>query len=340
MKPDSTNSRAAEITAALTPAYTNASRLKIAKAEAKKLTKPFPEKDVEIRSTDGAIFIPHIFLSQRLNEVFGPGAWSLICREHYFEEDSQMLYAEHILIIRGCFVGEAVGEHKFNPLNGEKYGDALESSAAEALRRICGKRLSCGNQLWQPVFCQTWQNKFAETFQADVYEHGENRKVLRWRKKGSIGTVEELSETPLPASVKYTATEDDRHVMLQCLSILGNPNVLRWAISQNILKVNQTLDDWPLEQVALGERAVRALQTKIEADITPQKTRTGKWQDCEIPFGGMKGQKLGTLKPDDIAGYWTGMEGVKKTFHPDFVQALNAAAKHLNLTKLKTHRKK
>jgi hypothetical protein len=35
MKPESSDTRAAEITSALTPAYQNASRLKITKAEAK-----------------------------------------------------------------------------------------------------------------------------------------------------------------------------------------------------------------------------------------------------------------------------------------------------------------
>ena len=93
MKTDSNNNRAQEISAALTPAYTNASKLKISKAEIKKLTKPFPQEQIEIRP-DGAIFLPHIYLSQRLNEVFSPGGWSLICREHYHEEESGEVQAE------------------------------------------------------------------------------------------------------------------------------------------------------------------------------------------------------------------------------------------------------
>jgi hypothetical protein len=342
MKTES-NSRAQEVAASLMPAYQKASRLRITKSEAKKLTKPFPDKDVEIRPDNGALYLPHILLSQRLNETFSPGSWALICRAHEYIEDAQMIRAEHILLIKGCFVGEAVGEHKFNSLAGEKYGDGLEATAAEALRRICGKRLSCGNQLWQPVYCSTWQTKFAETFQADVYERGENRKVLRWRKKGSVGTVEALSETPLPAAVKWTATDDDRFVMLQCLSTVGKANVLKFAIAEGILKEGQTLEDWPLDQVPNGERGIRALETRIAAKFAPQPVKI-EWQDALVPFGSMKGKRLGEVEKSVLAGYWEAFDGqnVNKSnpVHVAFKKALDSAAKHFNLTKPKTHSKK
>jgi hypothetical protein len=339
MKPESSDTRAAEITACLKPAYENASRLKITKAEAKQLTKPFPDHVIEIRSNDGAIFLPHIFLSQRLNEVFGPGAWSLICREHYHDEEARMIYAEHVLIIRGCFVGEAVGEHSFNALEGEKYGDGLESTAAEALRRICGKRLSCGNQLWQPDFCEKWQKKYAETFAGEISNGREIIKAALWRKKGAKSTLNE-SETPTPRTKKYQPTEDDKFLMLQCLSSLPKDQVLKFAIEQKIIGFAQELEAWPLDKVVAGEVAIRKLQTQIIGSFPSAKPEPKSWQETEIPFGSMKGKKLGELAKDVLAGYWEAMSTATITGQDDFKKALSDAAKFHHLTKLKQSSKK
>lgn len=338
MKPESSDTRAAEITACLRPAYENASRLKITKAEAKQLTKPFPDQVIEIRAHDGAIFLPHIFISQRLNDVFGPGAWSLVCREHYFDEDARMIYAEHVLLIRGCAVGEAVGEHSFNALANEKYGDALESTAAEALRRICGKRLSCGNQLWQPDFCEKWQKKYAETFSGEVFNGRETIKAALWRKKGSKTNLNE-SETPTPRAKKYEPTEDDKFLMLQCLSTLPKEQVLKFAVEQKILAAGQTLKDWPLEKVVAGEVGIRKLQTQIISSFPSAKPEVKIWQNFEVPFGSLKGKKLGELPAEEIAAYWEVRKDIPASY-ANFQTALEDAGKFHHLTKIKSRSKK
>ncbi len=337
-KNESSDTRAAEITAALTPAYKNASKFKITKAEAKQLTKPFPDHVIEIRSNDGAIFLPHIFLSQRLNEVFGPGAWALVCREHYHDTEARMIYAEHVLLIRGCAVGEAVGEHSFSALEGEKYGDGLESTAAEALRRICGKRLSCGNQLWQSDFCEKWQKKCAETFAGEISNGGKIIKAALWRKKGAKSTLNE-SETPTPRARKYQPTEDDKFLMLQCLSTFPKDQVLKFAIEQKILSFDQELKDWPLEKVVAGEVAIRKLQTQIIGSFPSAKPEPKSWQDFEIPFGGKTGVKLADLHASEFAGYWEARETLPAS-HAEFKTALEAGGKFHGLTKLKQSSKK
>lgn len=329
-------SRTSEITAALLPAYQQASRLKITKAEAKRLTHSFPDKQVEVRPNDGAIYIPHIFLSQRLNEVFGPGSWSLICREHYHDEEARMLYAEHILIIRGCFVGEAVGEHPFNSLTNAKYGDALESSAAEALRRICGKRLSCGNQVWQPAYCQSWLDKFAEQKPGEIFDGRTTQKVMLWRKKGAKNALDPVSETPVARGRKARVDDNMRNIMLQVLCIMGKENVLEYAIAKKILNKKQTLEDWPLDKVVASEKEVRAMELDIQAFFEAKGGgKSARWTEFIIPFGAMKDHRLGELKKEDIHGYWETMTGSKLKSHADFKAALDEAAKTLGLQKLK-----
>lgn len=143
--------RVVEVSEALVPAYQRASTLELSEEEIEQIMAPFPDEYVEIRPHDGLIFIPHIHISNRLNKVLKPGKWALIRRREWFDQPSNTMFGEYILVIRGCYVGESVGGHPFQPNNPKvNYSDTLESTAAEALRRIAGKRLSCGSQVWDP----------------------------------------------------------------------------------------------------------------------------------------------------------------------------------------------
>lgn len=161
-KPEPSSSqqlRTVEVSQALEPAYAKASQLELTDAEIAALTEPFPDSAVEIRPHDGLIYIPHIEISNRLNKVLKPGKWALVCRRHWLE--NSVMYGEHVLLIRGCFVGESVGGHPYVASNPKtNYSDSLESTAAEALRRICGKRLSCGSQVWVPEYARQWVAKY------------------------------------------------------------------------------------------------------------------------------------------------------------------------------------
>ena len=342
MKPESSDTRAAEITACLKPAYENASRLKITKAEAKQLTKPFPDHVIEIRPNDGALYIPHVFISQRLNQVFTPGSWSLICREHFLDEEAREVQAEFVLIVRGCFVGEEVGEHPFNSLAGEKYSDALAFIAAKALRRICGLKFSCGGELWEPNFCEKWRNKNAEQYQGEIYDGRQSQKVMLWRKKGAKTNLNE-SETPTPRAKKYQPTEDDKFLMLQCLSTLPTEQVMKFAIDQGIIKPNKEgiafLEDWPLEKVVAGEVAIRKLQTQIIGSFPAAKPDPKSWQEVEVPFGSMKGKPIHQLHKTELCGYLEAIDSIPAA-HAEFKKALESAAEFYQLTKFKSRSKK
>lgn len=151
--------RVLEVSEALLPAYQKASTLELSDAEVEALMAPFPDEVVECRPHDGLLYIPHICVSDRLNRIFKPGKWALIRRREWFSEGT--MFAEYVLLIRGAFVGESIGGHPFARNNPKiNYSDVLESTAAEALRRICGKRLSCGSQVWNPEYCRQWEERF------------------------------------------------------------------------------------------------------------------------------------------------------------------------------------
>jgi hypothetical protein len=339
MNEESKSTRSQEITSALAPAYAKASTLKLSKAEIKKLTKPFADDLVEIRPSDGVLYVPHIHVENRLTQVFGPGGWSFICREPLWDEGSGEITAEYILLVRGYFIGEEFGEEKYNPLQGDKYGDKLSCIQAKALRSICGKKLACGSQLWEPAYCQKWIAKNAEQYQGEIYDGHQTQKTMLWRKKGAKSTLSE-SETPTPRAKKYQPTEDDKFLMLQCLSSLPKDQVLKFAIEQKIIGFAQELEAWPLDKVVAGEVAIRKLQTQIIGSFPSAKPEPKSWQETEIPFGSMKGKKLGELAKDVLAGYWEAMSTATITGQDDFKKALSDAAKFHHLTKLKQSSKK
>lgn len=188
--------RTVEVSDALAPAYAKASTLELTDGEVAALMAPFPDSSVDIRPHDGLIFLSHIHISDRLNAVFKPGKWALLCRRHWLEGGT--LYGEYVLLIRGCFVGESVGGHQYQPNNPKtNYSDSLESTAAEALRRIAGKRLSCGSQVWHKDYAEKWVAANAEQVGG------------KWRKKNPARAVDRAPQTqrePAPAPSKPAPT--------------------------------------------------------------------------------------------------------------------------------------
>lgn len=154
------NNRTNEVNQALLPAYQKASALELTEAEGKALMEPFQDHEVEIRPHDGLLYIPHIAISDRLCQIFGPGKWCMVKRREWIE--GNRIYGEWVLLIRGCFVGESIGCMDYHPGNAKmNYSDALEGTRGECIRRIAGKELGCGAQVWRPAYTRQWQAKYA-----------------------------------------------------------------------------------------------------------------------------------------------------------------------------------
>jgi len=171
-KPQITAAQAkVEAVAALTMrAYERASELELTPEEEDKLKADFPDEAFQpgAAGKENLIYIEHAALRERLTSVFGMGKWAIVPRNRWAEPftlparerkpavSGSRVYVEAMLVIRGCFVGEAVGEMEYYPSNNsQNYGDAVEGAKTAALRRCC-KELGVGLQAWKKDWCNGW----------------------------------------------------------------------------------------------------------------------------------------------------------------------------------------
>lgn len=146
-------------------AYERAGTLELKPEEIQALQAPFPDEAFKpgAAGKEHLIYVEHAFLRDRLNEVIGPGQWALIPRSRWAEDfvtqkgvQASRVYVEAMLVVRGAFVSEAVGEMEYYPKNAsQNYGDAVEGAKTAALRRCC-KEFGIGLQAWKKDFCEGW----------------------------------------------------------------------------------------------------------------------------------------------------------------------------------------
>lgn len=328
--------RVVEVSTALEPAYQRASMLELTSEEIAALTAPFPDTDIEIRPNDGLIYISHILISDRLNKVLMPGKWALVCRRHWIDSQPgkdkygkdkiiQTMYGEYVLLIRGCFAGESTGGHQYQPDNPKvNYSDTLESTAAEALRRIAGKRLSCGSQVWHPQYARDWKDKYA------AKEGGD------WVKRIPLASrnlppapkshVPPPQSAPQPTTVPNspnpvdsakspetpkTTQEKAKARMLELLAS-HRDKAFAYFLFRDWIVDTQDIEDLPLERVPVNkaemDMMLKCVQT-FEIDPVPtsasqQCEKPRDWHDYAMPWGQFKGEALGDLDRKYLFGQW------------------------------------
>lgn len=160
-----------EAIAALTmKAYERAATLVLTPDEVKALQADFPDEAFKpgAAGKEHLIYIEHAYLRDRLNQVLGLAQWAIVPRSRWAEDfmtkgyrdkpatAASRVYVEAMLIIRGAFVAEAVGDMVYYKNNeGQNYGDAVEGAKTAALRRCC-KELGVGLQAWKKDWCEGW----------------------------------------------------------------------------------------------------------------------------------------------------------------------------------------
>jgi hypothetical protein len=159
------SARTESINELLSAAYKEATRVQLSPQESEALREPFDDSMVRggAKGDEHLLYISHIHVSDRMNDVLGVGAWALIRRDLRAEncrtaknEPMTRLYFEGVLVIRGSYVWEAVGVGTYHPNNPkEDYGSALESAMSDCLTRCC-KRLGIGSQTWDKGYCEKW----------------------------------------------------------------------------------------------------------------------------------------------------------------------------------------
>lgn len=305
--------RVVEVTEALKPAYERASTLELTDAEVSALMEPFPDSVVDIRPHDGLIYISHIHISNRLNKVFKPGKWALVRRWEKFE--GGVMYAEYVLLIRGCFIGEAIGGHPYVPTNPKtNYSDALEATAGEALRRIAGKRLSCGSQVWEGDYAKEWVAKYA------YQQNGKSYKRRGEAPKQATVVAPKPAPAPLPAnptkadllaSIRAHLPKGMEEWLVGFLRVETDKNNVTW------LMPNETLEDLSEEKLTILAKSPTKMLGRLQTWVDAQKgeapaPESDDWREFIVPFGKHKGTRLEDLEKNTLFGFWANYEVEKE----------------------------
>lgn len=199
--------------------YERASMLTLSEEETAKLAADFPDEAFRpgAAGKEQLIYIEHAFLRDRLNDVLGPGQWSIIQRSRWTEQNNMAItvYMEAMLVVRGCFVAEAVGDMTYWQNNAStNIGDAIEGAKTQALRR-CAKELGIGLQAWKKTWCEGWwarRGNKPETNGSQTHDgesippcpkcgkqgrkDNEGTGFYCWRKKGGCGHVWDNTGNP------------------------------------------------------------------------------------------------------------------------------------------------
>lgn len=156
----------------LASAYGRASTLTLTHEEAAGLAADFPDNAFRLGAggNDDLLYIEHAFLRERMNQVLGVGSAVPVVRRMWSKayeytdknkrkQSAVRVYVESVLLVRGCVVGEAIGDGIYYKSNGSNtYTDAIESAKSNALRRCC-KEFGVGLQVWKKGFVEAWKQR-------------------------------------------------------------------------------------------------------------------------------------------------------------------------------------
>jgi len=242
-------------------AYDRASQLVLSDEEIAALKADFPDEAFlpGAAGKENLLYIQHSCLRDRLNQVFRPGQWAIVPRNRWAEpfktlngKEASRVYVEAMLIIRGCFVAEAVGEMEYFPHNAsQNYGDAVEGGKTAALRRCC-KELGIGLQAWRKDWCDGWwqRRKAPKT-------------PVSPRFNSNAPTPTETIKTPQkPVSVPIQATPEQKAKLISTIEAEGPDAVqkaLGYFIEAGALLPTEHLSDLPLNWVPATAAQFREL---------------------------------------------------------------------------------
>lgn len=253
--------RASEINALMMSAYLKAGTLAMTQDETAKLTAEFPRSCIEKRE-NRFIYIPHIHISRRLTDVFGPGQWTMIRRREWIV--GNQVNAEWVMIIRGHFIGESIGSQEYHPNNGrQNFADVLEATRGECIRRIAGKYLGCGGEAWDPAVAR--EMDAAKT--REMFNRGQ-----RPASQGAASNAGSATSTNAATARSATASSGPDSNSVKDLKgrlwkitqkkHAGNPSALeQWLWDEAIIETNEQLATLPLERL---EAVLLAAESKMK----------------------------------------------------------------------------
>ncbi len=155
-----TQAKSDAVSKLLAKAVDRASELVLTPEESAALKAIFPDDCFRkgAAGKDNLLYLEHVHLRNRLDEVLGMGAAVLVPMNRWTEENGKAttVYLEAAFIVRGCYVTQAVGDMSYFTSNAmQNYGDAVEGAEMACLRRCC-KKFGIGLQAWSKTWCEGW----------------------------------------------------------------------------------------------------------------------------------------------------------------------------------------
>lgn len=271
-------------------AYEQASTLKLTPEEVSSLQADFPDEAFKpgAAGKENLIYIEHAFLRDRLNQVFGPGQWSIIPRNRWAEPfttgrgtEGSRVYVEAMLVIRGAFVAEAVGAMEYYPKNeSQNYGDAVEGAKTAALRR-CAKELGIGLQAWKQDWCNGWWARRKKSSGNAPRSHFDRQggmstppqsKSPQAQAAATPGTPSPKTITPQQAIFADADTRARMIVQLKDSLSLAH----EFFVKAGCILETEKLEDLPLRFVPVTRRQFQALQNALAG--------FGNGEDALLPY--------------------------------------------------------
>lgn len=294
-------------------AYAKASELKLTPEEIAGLQKEFPDEAFRTGAAgkESLLYIEHAHLRDRLNQVLGVGQWAVIPRKRWGEDfviqkrnepDVQAcrIYVEAMLMIRGCFVAEAVGDMTYYKNNqSQNYGDAVEGAKTAAFRR-CAKELGVGLQAWKKDWCEGWWTRKRAAEAAGRRQPSSPPPATNAAPAPS-GTARPPARTSdlVPPT---DATEEQKTRFITSLSNVRT-DALRFFVSKSQLTDTQPLEALPLKYVPATKKQFEDLMAQIEAFSTQPDPKDGEpWRAYLMPWGKNKDTPLGQLEKNYLYG--------------------------------------
>lgn len=300
-------------------AYQKAATLQLSKEETAMLQEDFPDEAFRpgAAGKEHLLYIEHAFLRDRFVKVFGMGGWAIIPRNRWAEPfvtqkgvEGSRVYVEAMLVVRGAFVAEAVGEMEYYPKNpAQNYGDAVEGAKTAAFRR-CAKEFGVGLQAWKTEWCHGWWERM-------------NAKL-----KGKPASKPADPEKP---KIKAFPDEEDRAKFIK-LTENDWEKTTQYCIDIAWLMPNEPLKDIPLKHVPLTQGQFNKFiacrnkweETGVAEKPYPSHPEPDKpsaeakpedevWRSYPMPFGEHKGMKMEDVPKEKLFG-WCMNYKVEKTF--------------------------
>lgn len=319
-------------------AYERAATLKLTPEESAALQADFPDSAFlpGAAGKEHLIYIEHAHLRDRFNQVFGLGQWAIVPRNRWAEEfqtgkgtPGSRVYVEAMLVVRGCFVAEAVGAMEYYPKNeSQNYGDAVEGAKTAALRR-CAKELGVGLQAWKKEWCEGWWARkrggrdFSKKPPSSTTPPPKNPPAAaQTPKKGTVATA--AYRTKMIQNLKAAKGEGNRRIVTEYFQKVGPPHPLM---------PTEELEELPLRFVPTNEDEMKALEKRLaefEAGEPAVLAFEPHWEDGVPPTTAPTAPAT-TAKPPHDDEWWREIivsvprKGMKKADydkHPDTIGGL------------------